>query len=135
MEYFNQEYAELASDCNLGIQNANKKDKEIAELWTRSHNARNFVVFGDPAVRMAVSQPTSQSTDDKPIVWFKPSGTPSQSSVGNMSPFQTSGSTPEAKDRLIQLETQVKTLQAEMTSLQGIMKSLTQRLDRIERAD
>ena len=135
MEYFNQEYAELASDCNLGIQNANKKDKEIAELWTRSHNARNFVVFGDPAVRVAVSQPTPQSTDDKPIVWFKPSGTPSPSSVGNMSPVETSGSTPEAKDRLIQLETQVETLKAEMTSLQGIIKSLTQRLDRFEGTD
>lgn len=133
MEYFNQEYAELASDCNLGIQNDKKKDKEIAELWTRSHNARNFAIFGDPAVRVAIGQSSSQSMDEEnPIVWFKPSGSPSRSPIG--STVAVSGSKPmsEEGDRFIQLENQVKTLETQVNSLQEAMDILKQRLDRVE---
>lgn len=133
MEYFNQEYAELASDCNLGIQNDNKKDKEIAELWTRSHNARNFAIFGDPAVRIAIGEDSPQSTNEvKPIVWFKPSGIPSQPPIGGTVAAQRSEPISEESDRLIQLENQVKTLQTEVTGLQEAMDVLKQRLDRIE---
>ncbi|MEP0873495.1 C25 family cysteine peptidase, partial [Trichocoleus desertorum AS-A10] len=133
MEYFNQEYAELASDCNLGIQNDKKKDKEIAELWTRSHNARNFAIFGDPAVRVAISQSSPQSTDEvKPIIWFKPSGIPSQPPINSTVAVQRSEPISKESDRLIQLENQVKTLQTEVTSLQAAMDILKQKLDRIE---
>jgi hypothetical protein len=77
MEYFGQQYAELASDCNLGIRNEDLNDIEIASLWTGSTNARNYTIFGDPAVRVAIA-PTSegkiQSDREEPKVWFKPSG-------------------------------------------------------------
>jgi len=77
MEYFGQQYAELASECKLGIDHKNLTDIEIASLWTRSTNARNYTIFGDPAVRVAIA-PTSedkiQSDREEPKVWFKPSG-------------------------------------------------------------
>ena len=76
MEFFNQQYAELSSDCNLGILNE-KDDFEISSLWTISTDARNYAIFGDPAVRVAIaptSGDTRQSDREEPKVWFKPSG-------------------------------------------------------------
>jgi hypothetical protein len=132
MEYFNQEYAELASDCNQGIQYNDKKDKDIATLWTRSHNARNFIVFGDPAVKVAVSQLTAERTQEtEPTSWFKPSDKAVQP------PRQGQGHTSEqmATDRLAQLEHQVQMLQTESDSLKQAIETFNQRLERLESAE
>ena len=57
MEYFNQRYAELASDLAAEVESLGfgKKldEKVIADLWTASHDARNYTIVGDPAVRVA----------------------------------------------------------------------------------
>ena len=59
MEFFNQRYAELASDLAAEIESLSfgKKLDEtvIADLWTASHDARNYTIVGDPAVRVAPS--------------------------------------------------------------------------------
>ncbi len=58
MEYFNQRYAQLT--CALvslrqEIAFGTKPDPmELARLWTACHDSRNFVILGDPAVRLAV---------------------------------------------------------------------------------
>jgi len=57
MEIFNQRYAELASDLAAEVEAVGfgKKLDEavIADLWTASHDARNYTIVGDPAVRIA----------------------------------------------------------------------------------
>lgn len=59
MEFFNQRYAELTSDlaAEVEAQGFGKQLDEtvIADLWTASHDARNYTIVGDPAVRIAVS--------------------------------------------------------------------------------
>ena len=57
MEIFNQRYAELASDLASEIEalGFGKKADEtlLADLWSASHDARNYTIVGDPAVRIA----------------------------------------------------------------------------------
>ena len=61
MEIFNQRYAELASDLAAEVESlgfGKKLDETmIADLWTASHDARNYTIVGDPAVRIAISSP------------------------------------------------------------------------------
>lgn len=63
LEFFNNRYAELAADLSNELNrlrgNPTMQPYEIATLWTENHDARNYVVLGDPAVRVAVS--TSQA--------------------------------------------------------------------------
>ena len=57
MEFFNQRYAELASDLAAEVEalgfGKQLDETLLADLWTASHDARNYTIVGDPAVRVA----------------------------------------------------------------------------------
>jgi hypothetical protein len=61
MEIFNQRYAELASDLAAEVEalgfGKQLDEMLLADLWTASHDARNYTILGDPAVRVAISPP------------------------------------------------------------------------------
>ncbi|MEM6838643.1 MAG: C25 family cysteine peptidase [Cyanobacteria bacterium P01_C01_bin.120] len=125
MEFFDQQYAELAADCNLGIRNGDVSDADLSALWTGSTNARNYAIFGDPAVTVAAT--SSVSTESrKPLgakVWFQPSG------IASAKVTDQASLTPQL---LRQLETQIKTLEKENADLKAEVAALREKISTFE---
>ena len=76
-EYFNERYAELATDLSSSVENAQfekvKDEAGLAGLWTAHNDARSYVVLGDPAVKStpisaAIGRPVFASSILSPSV-------------------------------------------------------------------
>jgi hypothetical protein len=48
-----------------------EKGQELVSLWTRHHDARNYIILGDPAVRLQVAEPGETPTE-QPVIELRP---------------------------------------------------------------
>lgn len=73
MEAFSSRHAELASDSDSDQRAVREgitapTDEEVCRTWTAYQDARSYVLFGDPAVRLPIVPPQKESSDAAPLL-------------------------------------------------------------------
>lgn len=62
MDHFDVRHAALATELTAAFESIiEPNDYQLTELWTANHDARGYVVIGDPAVRLKVAPTAAQA--------------------------------------------------------------------------
>ena len=72
-EWFNERHAELSVSLTGEIENIKdwngaRDDARLAGLWTANNDARNYVILGDPAVRLPLAATGDSPTTERPVI-------------------------------------------------------------------
>ncbi len=140
LEYFNDRYAEISSDLTVMVEDLNfggKVDEvALAGTWTANNDARAYVIIGDPAVRLPISD--RPAATQRPVIEAvtlsgKPAAAPALAAVApppaaaplppapSASPSTASGSSFDASSFSF-------AVQEERTSLTDSIKNFTSQL-------
>lgn len=131
MEAFNARYAELCADLTQQVRRVNQQGRlpnevELAQLWMGSTDARGYVVLGDPAARLVVSQPAgaASSTDQPATIRATPMSTP------EANPTQVAHKLPPEPGSIVAGPVRVSTVRVDIDPVTGHVVVSTESLPR-----
>jgi hypothetical protein len=91
-ECFNERYAEISTELNSVLEDVQFgltiEPLEMASKWTANNDSKNYVVLGDPAVRMMVAENAGAVLAERPSILISTSPASNGNTVDFTTPVQ-----------------------------------------------